>query len=443
MKKLIVFLAAATLTACGGSGSAGSAFLPGASGACSNDAQKQTVLDELYTWYLWNDLLPANINIADYASPEALVVQVTQQFGPQDGNGGPLDRFSSVGSAVADAQFFGEGQYEGFGFSYLSADDARLRFVYANSPAGNGGLERGQRILSLDGRSIAEINANEGISAVLNNATVEFEMQRVDSSIFTVSITEGIVTIDPVPQWRIIDAGNGTNIGYIEFAQFISTANPVFETVFSAFSAAGVNDVIIDMRYNGGGLVSTADLLGDYLGGSIAQNLVFSRTEFNADKASSNSTEFFALLGNSISLSRLVVIASSGTASASELVTNGMIPHADVTIVGDNTFGKPVGQIGLTFCDKILRPTSFRTANADGNTDYFDGLPVDCPAIDDLSIAVGDDLDPRMIAAMTYLDTGACPVAAALDGRFKAETRLGVEQRDRRGPPEREFADAY
>jgi len=171
---------------------------------------------------------------------------------------------------------------------------------------------------------------------------------------------------------------------------------------------------------------------------------VFSSTEFNADRAAANnSSEFFELLGSSLSLSRLVVIASGGTASASELVTNGMIPHVDVTIVGENTFGKPVGQIGLEFCDKILRPTSFKIANADGDGDYFDGLPVDCPAIDDLSVAVGDDLDPRMVAAMAYLDTGACPVTAAPGGQFKVEANVSVEQRDRRGPPEREFANAY
>jgi len=450
MRKLIVILVAAALTACGGGGSNGSVFpstdTDTGTGACSNDGQKQFVLDNLYTWYLWNDLLPANLSIADYSSPEQLVDQVTEQFGPQDANGGPIDRFSSVGSAVADAQFFGEGQYEGFGFSWrlLGNDDLRIIRVFSGSPADLGGLGRGQLVLRINGRTVADITANEGVSSALNSSTIEFQMQRVDASIFTVSITEDVVTIDPVPQWRVIDAGNGRNVGYIEFAQFISTANPVFETVFSEFRAASVNDVIIDMRYNGGGLVSTANLMGDYLGGSIAQNLVFSSTEFNADRAAANnSTEFFALLGNSLSLSRLVVIASSGTASASELVTNGMIPHVDVAIVGENTFGKPVGQIGLEFCDKILRPTSFKIANADGFGDYFDGLPVDCPAIDDLSVAVGDDLDPRMVAAMTYLDTGACPVTASPDGPFKAEARFRDEQRDRRGPPEREFANAY
>jgi len=447
MRKLVGVLLILSLAACGGSGD-GLVGPQTGTAACSNDGQKQFVLDNLYAWYLWNDLLPANINIADYATPENLVVEVTTTFGPQDANGNPVDRFSSVGSAQADAEFFGEGKFEGFGFSYrivdAATDDVRLSRVFSGSPAENGGLARGQQFVSLDGRSIADIQANEGIGAAFSNDTVVFEMQRPDNSVFTVSITKDIVTIDPVPQRRIIDAGNGVMVGYMELAQFISTADPVFNDVFTEFIAAGVNDVIIDLRYNGGGLVSTANLLGDYLGAFANDGRVFSETRFNADRAAANnSTEFFQLQGNSISLGRLVVIATGGTASASELVTNSLEAYFDVTIVGDNTFGKPVGQIGLTFCDKILRPTSFKTVNAAGEGDYFDGLPVDCPAADDLDFAVGGDSDPNMVAAMTYLNTGACPVAAAPGGQFKPGGAAGIEQRDRRGPAHREFADAY
>jgi len=447
MRKLVGVLLILSLAACGGSGD-GLVGPQTGTAACSNDGQKQFVLDNLYAWYLWNDLLPANINIADYATPENLVVEVTTTFGPQDANGNPVDRFSSVGSAQADAEFFGEGKFEGFGFSYrivdAATDDVRLSRVFSGSPAENGGLARGQQFVSLDGRSIADIQANEGIGAAFSNDTVVFEMQRPDNSVFTVSITKDIVTIDPVPQRRIIDAGNGVMVGYMELAQFISTADPVFNDVFTEFIAAGVNDVIIDLRYNGGGLVSTANLLGDYLGAFANDGRVFSETRFNADRAAANnSTEFFQLQGNSISLGRLVVIATGGTASASELVTNSLEAYFDVTIVGDNTFGKPVGQIGLTFCDKILRPTSFKTVNAAGEGDYFDGLPVDCPAADDLDFAVGGDSDPNMVAAMTYLNTGACPVAAAPGGQFKPGGEAGIEQRDRRGPAHREFADAY
>jgi hypothetical protein len=233
----------------------------------------------------------------------------------------------------------------------------------------------------------------------------------------------------------------------MELSAFISTANAELETVFAAFLNAGVDDIVIDLRYNGGGLVSTADLLGDYLGGFIAQNLIFSSTEFNADRAAANnSVELFDLRANSVSMPRLAFIATRGTASASELVINGMIPHADVAIVGNRTFGKPVGQIGLEFCDKILRPTSFKKANADGNGDYFDGLPLTagCAAADDLSVPVGDELDPNMIAAMGYLETGACPVVSVPGNQLKpGDEDVARPVPERNQPPQREFLNAF
>ncbi|MGI9247403.1 MAG: S41 family peptidase [Woeseiaceae bacterium] len=451
MRNLTGALIVAALTACGGGGS-GQTVPQIGTAACENDGQKQFVLDNLYAWYLWNDLLPTGIDIADYATPEELVSVVTREFGPQDADGNPVDLFSSVGSAQADSEFLGEGKLgEIFGFSYRLVDQAATDFrivrVFSGSPAatGNPPLARGQRILTLNGRSVAEITGSEGISTFFsNNDTVEFEIERVGANDFT-TITKAAVTIDPIPQWRLIDRGEGVApVGYMQFDTFVSTADAIFNTVFADFKAAGVNDLIIDLRYNGGGRLSTTNLLGDYLGGSVAQNLVFSRTEYNADRAAANnSTEFFDLLGNSISLSRLIIVATRSTASASELVTNGMIPHVDVAIVGDRTLGKPVGQIGLEFCDKILRPTSFRFANADGVGDFFEGLPVDCAAPDDLSTGIGADDDPNVVAALSYLNTGACPVAAVSAEKLKSEGELRVEELDRRGPPEREFLDAY
>ena len=444
MRNLITLLAAASLVACsGGDGLNG----PNAPAACTNDAQKQFVLDNLYAWYLWNDLLPANIDIADYATPEALATQVTETYGPQKPGGGPLDRFSSVGSLAADQQFFGEGKYEGFGFSWrIEGGDMRFTRVFVDSPANIvGGFERGQTVLSLDGRTMADITANEGINAALDNATVEFEIENLDTSTFTVSVTKDIVTIDPIPQWRVINMGQGAPpVGYMELATFISTANSEFATVFTDFINAGVNDVIIDMRYNGGGLVSTAELLGDYLGGFANDGLVFSNMEFNADRAPANNrSEFFERRGSSIDISRLIIVASKGTASASELVTNSLIPYADVWIVGDDTFGKPVGQVGLDFCDKILRPTSFQTTNADRDGDYFDGLPVDCVATDTLDVPIGADNDPHIVAATTISATGGCPVMSLPGNQQKVDSLLDLQRPDLVGPPEREYAGAF
>jgi len=454
IRKLICLIAFAGLTACGGSSGGGgntSVAPPEPPAACSNDAQKQFVLQALYDWYLWNDLLPSDINISSYSSPEELVISVTTEFGPQDSNGDPIDFFSSVGSLDADQQFFGEGKFEGFGFSWRFEDpeetDFRITRTFADSPADIGGLARGQRVISLNGRAVNDIQNAEGVGDFFDaNDSIDFEVQPVLGVAFqTGALDKAIVTIPPIPKWEVIDAGNGRNVGYMELSTFISTADPEFDVVFGAFALANVTDVIIDLRYNGGGLVNTAELLGDYLGGLVAENLVFSNTEFNADRAAQfNESEFLERRGNSIGLSRLAVIASRGTASASELVTNSMIPHVDVVIVGDRTFGKPVGQIGLEFCEKILRPTSFRTTNALGDGDYFDGLPVDCEAADDLSVAVGDPQDPNMVAAMTYFDTGACPVVAVQSqDQFKGVRQNRSPERERQRPPHRELLDAY
>jgi len=446
MRKLLGLLAITSLVACGG-GDGSSAPQIGTA-ACENDGQKQFVLDNLYAWYLWNDLLPANINIADYASPEELIVRVTDDFGPQDANDEPIDRFSFVRSQQSEQEFLEGTLGELFGFSYRFVDEAATDFrivrVFSGSPADVGGLARGQRILTLNGRSVTEIAGSEGISTFFsNNSTVEYEIERPGDNDFT-TITKAVVTIDPVSQWRLIDRGEGIPpVGYMQLDTFIDTADPVFDTAFAEFLAAGVTDVILDLRYNGGGLVRTANLLADYLGGRVAPQLIFSRTGYNADRAEFNETREFSLRGNSISLSQLVVIATRGTASASELVTNGMIPHVDVTIVGDNTFGKPVGQSGFPFCDKIMRPTTFRLANANGDGDYFDGLPVDCAAPDDLSTEVGADDDPNVVAALSYLNTGACPAMAVQRGQLKPEYADPLPARDRRGPPAREFLDAH
>ncbi|MDA1064378.1 MAG: S41 family peptidase [Proteobacteria bacterium] len=450
MRNSIVVLVSILLVACSssdGNGGNGAA----APNSCSNDDQKRFVRDAMQDWYLWNNLLPNNISVGNYASPEALLADL-MTYSPDDGSGQPIDHFSFIGSAAADAAFFGEGKYEGFGFSseQFAADDIRLTQVFANSPADLGGLARGQRIIELGGRTVAAIQAAEGINAVLATSPLTFLMREPGGTQFTTTITRGIVTITPVPQYRVIAAGDGSGrmVGYVELASFISTANSELSAVFADFIANGVNDVILDLRYNGGGLVSTANLLGDLLGGDVAENLVFSETHFNADRAAANnSIDFFGRLAASMSLSRLVVVASDSTASASELVINSMAPHVEVTIVGGSTFGKPVGQVGFEFCDKILRLTAFQTVNADGFGDYFDGIPVNCPAVDDLSVAVGLDADPNIVVAMAYLDTGACSVTVVPTTVLKAQAAQQVELRERRAqpalPPWQEFAGAY
>jgi carboxyl-terminal processing protease len=452
MRQLVVILSALLVAACSSSDGGSGDVAPA---ACSVEGQKQFVLDNMRAWYFWNDLLPADVDISQFATPEDLLAFLTTfspDLTPDDGIDNPVDRFSFINTAAADQAFFGEGRFEGFGFSsrFVAENDLRLTRVFFDSPANRAGLARGQQIVALNGRTIAEVQAAEGVNAVFDLSPLEFTMRPVGgnpdgSDDFTTTIAQDIVTIDPVPQARIITdpAGVRPPVGYMELATFISTADAEMDTVFADFRAQGVNDVILDLRYNGGGLVSTSELLGDFLGGDVAENLVYSKTVFNELRAAANNTtEFFERRGNSMSLVRLVVIASGSTASASELVINGMGPHVEVTIIGNDTFGKPVGQVGLEFCEKILRPTAFQTLNANDFGDYFFGLPADCAAPDDLNVAVGADNDPNVEAALTYLDTGGCPAASVPSAQFKLEAARAFPRLELRGTPAREYADA-
>ncbi len=449
MRKLFLILPALLVAACSSDSSSDNPPVA----ECSVEGQKQFVLDRMREWYFWNDLLPAQVDTSQFATPEDLLAYLTTfspDLTPDDGIDNPVDRFSFINTAAADQAFFGEGRFEGFGFSsrFEAGNVLRVTRVFFDSPANRAGLARGQQIVALNGRTIADILATEGVAgvnALFDTSPLEFTMREIDGREFIVDVAQDIVTIDPVPQARVITDPNGVRppVGYLELASFISTANAEMDSVFANFRSQGINDIIIDLRYNGGGLVSTADLLGDFLGGDVAENLVYSKTVFNELRGpANNSTEFFDRQANSVSLVRLVVIASRRTASASELVINGMDPHVEVVIVGDDTFGKPVGQVGIEFCEKILRPTAFQTLNANDFGDYFFGLPVDCAAADDLDVPVGADDDPNIEAALSYLDTGACPSASVPGTRFKLEAEQPVPVLELRGTPAREFANA-
>ena len=425
----------AWLAACDG-GSPGTATPHVGTDACSIDGQKQFVLDRMREVYFWYDVLPSTVDIAAFPTPEALLAHLISFQ--------PLDDYSYIDLAHSDAQFFGEGQYEGFGFSsrFEGPDDFRFTRVFQSSPANAAGFARGQRILMLNGRSIAEIEAAEGIDALFSLPSLEFTIRRVDGTEFTATVTKALVTIDPIPQYRIIDRPDGTKAGYLELVTFISTADAELQTVFAEFQQAGVVDIIIDLRYNGGGLVSTAELVGDFLGGAVRDGTLFSETRFNDLNSFFNRNELFERQPESALLSRLVVIATNRTASASELVANSMAPHADVSIVGSTTLGKPVGQLGIPFCDKILRPTSFETVNSLGEGQYYDGLPADCAADDVLSIPIGDDADPNIEAALSILDNGGCPVQQSGPPALQKPAE-SLPAPDRDGPAWRRLTGAW
>lgn len=390
---------------------------------CTLDHQKQTVADLMQEWYLFNDEIEqqqtyATLDLSQFETPEDLLTSLLYRPDRFDRN------FSFITTLQADQQFFGAGQFAGFGFGSKFADspmntDLRFTQIIAGSPAESAGLARGQRVLTIDGRTIAEIQQAEGLSAALGpddvGVTRRFRVRRPDSSEFDVDLTKAIVKLDPLPQAATFTIGT-TSVGYLDFRTFVSTADEALRQAFAQFQAANVTALVVDLRYNGGGLVSTARLLADLIGGFIADGRVQGRTVYNNAKSALNRTTVFQTQANSLTLLNNVVFITTGSsASASELVINALEPHVNVGLVGARTFGKPVGQGALSYCggQYLLRPVTFETVNSLGAGQFYDGLPVDCPAIDELERQIGDPLEASLASALSLVETGSCPVSAA------------------------------
>ncbi|MEI6419906.1 MAG: S41 family peptidase, partial [Sphingomonadales bacterium] len=236
---------------------------------------------------------------------------------------------------------------------------------------------------------------------------------------------------------RIIDNG-GTPVGYLNMRTFINTADPQLRAAFLDFRNRGITQFIIDFRYNGGGLVDIADLMGDLLGRDRSTTDVFGFTTFRPEKAVNNTTDRFSPQPQSVAPTRIAFIGTGATASASELVMNGMIPYlrTNVALVGANTFGKPVGQIGLDLaaCDDRLRIVAFATQNADRQGDYYTGMasvmPNTCVASDDLTRPMGDPAETSTARALDFLAGRSCTSITASAREASGGNRVMAEARE-------------
>ena len=191
---------------------------------------------------------------------------------------------------------------------------------------------------------------------------------------------------------------------------------------FATFKQQGITQVVVDLRYNGGGAITIADLFNNLLGGNRQTSDVMGYTAFRASKASNNTTTYFAPQAESIVPTRLAFIGTGGTASASELVVNRTLPYmgSNTGLIGANTYGKPVGQIALdkSECDDRLRVIAISIQNANQQGGYYNGLasvvPASCKAGDDLTRKMGDPQEASTRAALDFLQGKTCtPISAS------------------------------
>jgi C-terminal peptidase prc len=406
---------------CGGGGSSAS--------GCGESARKQWVLDVARDWYLFPDLLPAAVDLSDYATAEDLLDAVTATAREQ----GKDRYFSYLTTRAAENSLLGEGEFVGFGVR-TRTDDVTHPFlldVYAASPAADAGLQRGDEITAVDGVPVAQSLADgtTTVSDLLGPADAGVSRTlgiRRGTSTFNVTMTKRTVTIDPVPDgWgaKVLPLAGTTGVAYLHLRSYITTADAQLRTAFAQFRTQGINDFIIDLRYNGGGLVDTAALIGDLLGANRSSTDVQFRLVHNTARSSQDSTTRFEPQPQSVSPVRIAFLTTGATASASEINVNAMRPYADVVIVGENTLGKPVGQLAFDLdanrCPDRLRLISFKVVNSLSEGDYYNGLAplmTLCETPDTLDAPLGSANDGLTEEALHWISTGACSASAAATG---------------------------
>lgn len=436
---LSTFLALA-LAGCGGGGSspAPNAGTPSpspspTSSACTLRAQQNfadSVLDE---WYLFPELLaPANP-----ASFSDLQSYLDARVAPARAQG--RDRFYTFATSIAEENaLINSGSLAGFGIRLFYDTNTNRVFVTEAFEGTSGlaaGLDRGSEIIAIgtttaNMQSVASLMASGGPQAVVDalgpptagiTRVLRF-IQTPGGPTLERSITKTNFALDPLSDryGALILTDGARRVGYINLRTFIvADAAAQLRNAFGQFASQGVTDLIIDLRYNGGGLIEVADIMGDLMGkGRVGR--VWSRTLLRPSKSAENQTRLLRAEANAITPTRVAFITTNATASASEVVANSLIPYlgSNLALVGSNTFGKPVGQFGfdLADCDLRLRAVTFQIVNADNQGEYYSGLvgvvPNACAAEDDLTRPLGDPHEASIAAALDFLAGRSCtPIA--------------------------------
>jgi hypothetical protein len=283
------------------------------------------------------------------------------------------------------------------------------------------GLRRGDSVLSIDGYTPLDIAAGllPAVSTVGVVRTMIIRTVAGDSR--QIRVVSEDFALQPVIATTIFDvqrAGAPVKVGYLAYPPFVGYSREDLRTVLSGFVGAGMGELILDLRYNGGGSVPMSGALASMIAGPEFVARVFAALRYNDKQAASNADFIFTLQTDTegfllrTGLKRLFVITSGATASASELLINGLRPFVDVVLVGDTTYGKPYGFVPHEACGTTFQAVQFETFNARGEGGFTGGFQPDCAAADDLEHALGDPRERRIRTALTYVATGRCSTDA-------------------------------
>ncbi len=415
---------AAMLSSCGGGDGGG----PPDPASCSLADQKTWLADYMGDWYFWAGRNPRPDPTA-YGAVGPLFEALLYTGGDA---AFPADRWSYLQPTAAFDQFFGAGRSLGYGLFVAGLEvegrpdlPLRVRYVEPGSAAGSQ-LQRGDTLVSVNGLAASELIATNDYTAL----TPQAEGDRLQLVVRrggverNVELVASAYALTPVSAQHVLTSRDGRRVGYLVLKDFVSQARAPLEAAFAAFRAAGVQDLVVDLRYNGGGLVSVSRDLASYVVASSAVGETFTSLRYNERHRAADSRSTFVDQPSALGLSRVYVLAGERTCSAAELVINGLRPFVEVVQIGGSSCGKPVGFVPESQCGTTYSAVNFESLNADGQGRYFDGLAPACPVLDDLDHALGDPAEALTAAALSHADTGACPLAAGREAAAQVRHRV-------------------
>lgn len=397
-------------------------------GGNQEDLTKTEVLKETRDNYLWYDQIPDTFNPQSYKGPSE-IMDAIREYSKEPGFSDPVDHYSfAIKKTEWDS--ISQGVTTDFGLNafFLSDGDLRVRSVEKLSPAGLAGVRRGWKFIKVAGSSsITTSNADFLVKSIYNSSQTDFTFQLPDGSTRNLSLAASTYQEQPIYLDTIYTEGS-KKVGYVVFNSFlgqVSNVSTSFAILFNKFVANDVTDMIVDLRYNGGGYVSLQQTLANYLVNSSANGSVMMNEEFNDKHSANNETFNFEKLGN-LNINNIYFLVGDNTASASELLINNLKPYMNVKLVGNPTYGKPVGFFDIQVGDWLIFPVSFRSTNALDEGNYFDGIPVDKEAADGLDKDWGDREETSLATALTHIRTGSfgfVPKGEALNSTLESDIK--------------------
>jgi carboxyl-terminal processing protease len=402
--------------------------------------------DETYLWY--REVNPADA--ATFAAPTdyfgALKTLAKSNSLKPNGAVRDKDEFHFFeDTASAESGDSGVELSYGIEWSVVSNSPPRnwiAALVSPGSPAELAGVKRGDRLITIDGVDFVSGNNLSRINTALfprqAGRVVPFVFRPADGTPnLNVSLTALELPIKSVPSTAVINTPTG-KVGYLPFTTFNTfTAEDDLVSAFAGLRDAQVNDLVVDLRYNGGGFIYISAQLSYMVAGAArTNNKTFSVLKAN-DKTDSEAFPFLDVtVGNgklapnqplpSLNLGRVYVLTSPGTCSASESFINGLRGiDVEVILIGDTTCGKPYGFSREDNCGTSYYSIQFTSLNNKAQGDYITGFGATCSAGDDLSKPLGSPDEKQLAAALAYRSTRRCNTANA--AMQKTQSKLANE----------------